>query len=639
MREVLRITKMLCLIITLLTVVLSPSLYVLSDNHDYGIEGVRIAVSFNYLKYDIEPILCKGDEITAIAPEGVDPHDYELRPQDIELLSKSDVIVITSHTPFELKVKELVNTGLIKAILIELPYIEGIKVLDNPLLNKPNLHGITYDPKNLKTFIKYLVHILTKLRPECAGEYLRRYENYSKIVDNLVKDGLSLIGRRSLNVIISSPPLQYALEWLNFNISYMLIREHGVPPSPTDLAFIEELMRSGKVDLVAVTAILSNGEYVVHRNSAKLVELAKKYGVPVVKVPSPLVSKPTISKLNYVLDQLRSMTFKHVVSEVKKLSYVSAALLDIVALMLVVITIAMVLGYLRHILNPKVLLTVITILIMYVSAVTSILYDVKWVLVVTSAGLAYGVLSSVVAARRLYFLAAATPHSALLAAVSAIALTYVVGLNEYVWSLLIGIGLVYIVGFMIFRGVDPDVATSVFVASTSALSVIMIYYVLTNFRYSADVLTIIIGNPLLATWSDVAYSLILAIVIALLTTLTYYRNVYLGLDREGAMVLGIPIWLYDLTVFTSLGLAVVGLIKVVGFVLEHILILLPSSIALTVSRSAKDTIVVSTLASLTAATLGLYLAAKAGIAVSGAIGVILLTTYTSALTIKKIRGT
>ncbi|HDJ26667.1 MAG TPA: hypothetical protein ENF34_05065 [Candidatus Bathyarchaeota archaeon] len=111
----------------------------------------------------------------------------------------------------------------------------------------------------------------------------------------------------------------------------------------------------------------------------------------------------------------------------------------------------------------------------------------RWVAVMVSAALAYGFLSSLVAARRLYFLAGASAHSALLAAVLAFPLAATTGLlSEHAWALLVGLALMYVVGYMIYRGVEPDTATAVFVAATASASVLAIYYVLTRFPVEVE---------------------------------------------------------------------------------------------------------------------------------------------------------
>ena len=623
------LSKIMNAVVMLLIVLITVFPQVVSTSN-----GVRIVVTFDYLKYDIKPLLCPNDVIYSLVPPGVDPHDYELRPNDIKILKTSDIIISTAHAPFEIKIRELYLHGeLGNTTLIEIPHINGMKIYMNPSLNKPNLHAVTYDPNNLIVFIKSVVKMLVKLRPECKHIYIT---NMEKVI-NEIRNVMSQAPRLNLRGIGLSPLTQYAVSWLGINVTYLLIKEHGVPILPQDLKVIEELAKRGDVDVVIVVAssITKNSTRLAY-GSDVLLELARKYSLSVIYVPSPLIPNSTMSKLIFILDQVRS-TAINVSRGVRGINRVGISEITKVTTFLLVLMIFGALAYIFKIhgkLLNRVTLALLVGGALYSSIVISMSYDVKWVLVFACAGISYGVLSSLVAARRLYFLAGASPHAALLAAVLSIALTSIIGINTYFWALLLGIALLYIAGFMIYRGLDADIATSVFVSLTSALSVIAIYFILTNFRYSADVLSIIVGNPLLISWFDVLFLIALTLAIILPILLTYYENVYVGIDREDAITSGSRLWLYDLITFTALALATVGIIKVVGFVLEHVLILLPGSIAIASSRNSKEALLTSLIISLSMALLGLNMASIFNIAPSGMIGLLLFAIYVMTLILK-----
>ncbi|MEM4594415.1 MAG: hypothetical protein QXU80_05220, partial [Zestosphaera sp.] len=107
--------------------------------------------------------------------------------------------------------------------------------------------------------------------------------------------------------------------------------------------------------------------------------------------------------------------------------------------------------------------------------------ELRWLLTFTSLGLIFGFLSPVIAARRLYYLSAAAPHSTLFS----IALSLIVtgtswSNNYYVVAVAVSVLLMFGVSYMVRSGLDPDVATSVFVAGTTASSVLILYYVSVN---------------------------------------------------------------------------------------------------------------------------------------------------------------
>ena len=70
---------------------------------------------------------------------------------DVAKLREADVIVSTTHAPFETQIVEMVKSGEIKARLVEILRIKGIKILKNPAISTPNYHWPIYDPSNYIT--------------------------------------------------------------------------------------------------------------------------------------------------------------------------------------------------------------------------------------------------------------------------------------------------------------------------------------------------------------------------------------------------------------------------------------------------------------------------------------------------------
>ncbi|RLI12973.1 hypothetical protein DRO33_01915 [Candidatus Bathyarchaeota archaeon] len=198
-----------------------------------------------------------------------------------------------------------------------------------------------------------------------------------------------------------------------------------------------------------------------------------------------------------------------------------------------------------------------------------------------------------------------------------------------------GLALTYAVGYMIHRGVDPDTATGIFVAATASASVLAIYYVLTRFPMQVELWAIVVGDPLLASQREAWFALAIAGLTSTAILLTYREQVYVGIDREFVRLSGVRTWAYDLLAFTLLALTTVGLIKVVGFVLEHALLLLPSAIAIRISRSSEDVLMMSVSVSLLASLAGLHLAVLMDQSPAGVVGLLLLMAYLAALALRR----
>nr|WP_267195224.1 metal ABC transporter permease [Hyperthermus butylicus] len=182
------------------------------------------------------------------------------------------------------------------------------------------------------------------------------------------------------------------------------------------------------------------------------------------------------------------------------------------------------------------------------------------------------------------------------------------GLPMRVWMLVIGLVLVYLVGWLTYKGMDPDEATSLFVGLTASGGVLASYYVLTRYPYSSRIWAVVFGDPLLSSRSDAVISMIVAILFMFFAYTTTREIVYIGADIEDARLSGLKVWLYDLALYTSIGIVVIVMINTVGFILEHVLILIPGLIAHYASKGVYRALTLSILIALFSFLAGLALA-------------------------------
>ena len=255
-------------------------------------EGIKVITTFGYLASDVSLLACDGDEVYSLIPQGVDPHDYQLNPRDVELLKRADIIISTGHTPIEREIKEMVSKGEVKSRLIEIPNLDGIKILKNPMTGKENLHGVTLDPRNYLVFMNSTKEIMKEINPRCSKEYERNFEKVRAEVEEI----LSRVGEVSGEVIGSSPVTQYYLEWSGLSVKWLLVREHGVPPTTRDLLEIERVLSEGKVS--AIAAVRGDSSY------QKSLELSEKYGVPIILLPSPIEDESSLDRIRIVSKEI-----------------------------------------------------------------------------------------------------------------------------------------------------------------------------------------------------------------------------------------------------------------------------------------------------------------------------------------------
>jgi len=252
------------------------------------------------------------------------------------------------------------------------------------------------------------------------------------------------------------------------------------------------------------------------------------------------------------------------------------------------------------------------------------------VLAVLSSALAFGVLGSLLAFRRMSFIAAAAPHSSLLAVALGIALAFQIGSGSVMmYSALIAIGMLSVIGLMLYRGFEADAVTSVFVGVTSSLSVVALYYVMTVYgqRLSVSISSLMFGDPLLISRRDALTVAAVSALFLLYTLLTYRVHVCLGVDRDSVLLSGKNVLIYDLTLTAMVALVSTVMLTSVGYIVEHVLILTPPYIAFLMSESACGSIWLSAAISVFAASLGLRASIPLNVAPSGMFGIVLLTLY------------
>ncbi|RLI13893.1 ABC transporter substrate-binding protein, partial [Candidatus Bathyarchaeota archaeon] len=188
-----------------------------------GRAGLLIVASFPNLVCDLGLLALEDDEVVSLAPAGADPHDYQLTPNDVELLKKADIIVSTAHTPFEAEIRELWARGELRGALVEVPSIPGIRLAANPATGQPNYHMPIYDPGNYKAFLTYLAELMAELRPDRAGDYRERAEEAVRAVDSLLRAA----PRLDMVAVADLPFAQYAVGWLGVEVRFLIVKEHG----------------------------------------------------------------------------------------------------------------------------------------------------------------------------------------------------------------------------------------------------------------------------------------------------------------------------------------------------------------------------------------------------------------------------
>uniref|UniRef100_A0A7J3ZKJ0 Metal ABC transporter permease n=1 Tax=Fervidicoccus fontis TaxID=683846 RepID=A0A7J3ZKJ0_9CREN len=259
-----------------------------------------------------------------------------------------------------------------------------------------------------------------------------------------------------------------------------------------------------------------------------------------------------------------------------------------------------------------------------------------WIAVLVGAGLAYGSLSPILVARRALFLGGALPHSALLAAVAGVVLECRTGLSSAMVSMVASSSLSIAVGLALSRTRHPDKVVAGFVGATSSLSVIALYYAMFYGPSVAQATTLLVGDPLLAGRREAVASIALGVLALGVSAVTLRENIAIGVSREQAVLCGLRVGVYDIVFYGVLGAVTAGLIESVGFILTHVLLLMPGSISTSLSTGVYKPFFTSIAYSLTAVTLALLLGLLANISPNGLAGLILAGTYVTLAATRRV---
>jgi len=304
--------------------------------------GLLIVVTVPSIVKDVESIVCYSDRVVSLVPPGVDPHEYQLTPRDVATLKKADVIVSLGHTHFEIRIRELVERGDVKAKLIEIPYIPGIELMTNPMTGGINYHMPIYDPRNYVKFVTYLSRVLSSLNPSCAQVYRTRRDHVIELVEDLLMHAPKL----NLTAVAANPMLQYAVAWLGIDVRYLVVREVGVPAIPSDIVRVREVL--GREANVAVVMEPSDVA------SKFLESLAKQRGVPVIRVKAPYIADSVIDEIVNVYRQALNLSTKSLTTAVtcsgieKRISVVPLPLFISTLIVGVAISVAILLRLVRR---------------------------------------------------------------------------------------------------------------------------------------------------------------------------------------------------------------------------------------------------------------------------------------------------
>lgn len=247
-------------------------------------EKPLIVASISPLAEIVKETFGNSVDVVYLVPSGADPHQYQLTPDQIELIKKADVVVtVNGHLPAEQKMKQLREEGTISAaVLFAEDYAKyGFRFLPERWYNnKNNPHGVWLDPYNALAIAKATAEALSERYPQDRELYERQYEKFETKVMAIVEAYKVLA--ENATAIIEMPSQQYALEWLGVKAVASIKPEEEIPAKSVD-----ELLEITKaVDFIAY----STQSPEALKNAA--LELSQRTGRPLADITTTWIDKP-----------------------------------------------------------------------------------------------------------------------------------------------------------------------------------------------------------------------------------------------------------------------------------------------------------------------------------------------------------
>ncbi|HEW63879.1 MAG TPA: hypothetical protein ENO39_02315 [Fervidicoccus fontis] len=266
-----------------------------------------IVTTFPSLVDDVKLITGNYFTVVSIVPPGVDPHDYSLTPQDVDILKNATLIISTLHAPVEVQIDNYFKSGLLHSYYIAIPNITGIVFVNNPNNGLPDPHMPIYDPNNYLKFLYNLTLTVSEIDPSHKQYYMQNYENISNQVESLIE---KYEGKYRGTAVASTPEAVYAINWLGFNVTRLLLTEEEASVSPQDVNTITSMIKNGTANAVAILVSFppQNGSvspYSQYDSRLYNIYTTYKKGF-LLEVPSPVTGGSILSKLQFIVAQLSS---------------------------------------------------------------------------------------------------------------------------------------------------------------------------------------------------------------------------------------------------------------------------------------------------------------------------------------------
>jgi ABC-type Zn uptake system ZnuABC Zn-binding protein ZnuA len=238
-------------------------------------------------------------QLTVLLPVGTDPHTFDPTPQDMSILSESDILFANGAGLESFLDRIIANVGETgstgKATVVSLSqgiHLRQFQVQPEQTNNHNHEQGndphIWFDPNNVKIWTQTIQQNLTNLDPTHAETYLSNANAYLAQLDDLdawITDQVSQIPKPNRKIVSDHQVLGYFADRYGFEIVGAVIPSFSSAsqPSAKDLASLEDSIRNLNVPAIFVG---------INANPNLAERVASDTGVKVVPIYTGSLSAP-----------------------------------------------------------------------------------------------------------------------------------------------------------------------------------------------------------------------------------------------------------------------------------------------------------------------------------------------------------
>ncbi|OLD02288.1 hypothetical protein AUG19_07925 [archaeon 13_1_20CM_2_54_9] len=183
--------------------------------------------------------------------------------------------------------------------------------------------------------------------------------------------------------------------------------------------------------------------------------------------------------------------------------------------------------------------------------------------------------------------------------------------------------------------ISSDAAVAVFLQMGLASGIVLLSLAR---GFGVNLEGLLFGSILLVNWDQIIIALvILAITLALIFAF-FKELVYTTFDETQARASGVRTWFFDYLVSALAGVVVIASIPIVGVLLISALLVIPALTSLQVSRSFRETVLLSPVFALASVILGMLLSLVLDIASGATVVVTAMLILAVVLAAKKLRS-